>query len=72
MQSDNLKALLRLHEEELRNDNETRAELHRELGQFEQAMQALQEEPIDEGDFAKHLIWRLIISKVNAPMFYRI
>jgi len=72
MQRDNLKALLRLHEEELRNDNETRAELHRELGQFEQAMQALQEEPIDEGDFAKHLIWRLIISKVNAPMFYRI
>lgn len=72
VQSDNLKALLRLHEEELRYDNETRAELYRELGQFEQAMQALQVQPIDEGDFAKHLMGRLINSKVNAPMFYRI
>lgn len=70
-QRENLNALVRLQENKnLRLDNETRAEIHRELGQFDQAMQAL-EESTNEEDKTWLLLKRLINEKETAPMRYR-
>lgn len=71
-QRENLFALLSLHESEaVQIDHEARAELHRELGQFEQAMQALEEKPDDEKNTTQQLLKRLIKEKETAPMRYR-
>lgn len=71
-QRENLNALLRLQENEaLKIDNQARAEMHRELGQFEQAAQALQEKPDDEKNTTQQLLKRLINQKEFAPMRYR-
>jgi hypothetical protein len=71
-QRENLCALLSLHESEaVQIDYEARAELHRELGQFEHAMQALEEKPDDEKNKTHQLLKRLIKVKETAPMRYR-
>lgn len=71
-QRDNLNALLRLQDiESVHIDNQARAEMHRELGQFEQAMQALEEKPDDEQNMTQQLLKRLINDREVAPMRYR-
>lgn len=71
-QRENLNALLRLQENEaLEIESEVRAEIHRELGQFEQAAQALQEKPNDIKNTTQQLLKRLIKQKETAPMRYR-
>lgn len=47
------------------------AELHRELGQFEQADRVLQEKPNEKKNIILRLIGQLILEKVTAPMRYR-
>lgn len=71
-QSDNLKALLQLHNTgAVELDNLTVAELHRELGQFEQAAQALGPVEADDQNVTKRLMDQLIKDKETAPMRYR-
>ena len=46
-------------------------EIHRELGEFEQALHVLQEMPEDEKSVRQRLLHRLIREKETAPMRYR-
>lgn len=71
-QRDNLKALLRLNANgDIELDPLTLAELHRELGQFEQAAEALRLAPENEGDVTTRLLKKLVKDKEIAPMRYR-
>ena len=71
-QRDNLNALVRMQQDpDLRLDCVTRAEFHRELGQFEQAAQALKELKEDDQDVTSRLIADLIQQGETAPMRYR-
>lgn len=69
-QRENLNALLN-SQKKFRIDSTIRAELHRQLGQFEQAEKALQDMLADKKNVTQRLIKRLIKEEVTAPMRYR-
>lgn len=72
VQRDNLKALLRLNDGgTIKLDPLTLTELHRELGQFEQAAEALRLVPENERDVTTRLLKKLVEDKEIAPMRYR-
>lgn len=72
-QRDNLFALLRLNDSgNIELDLETLAELHRELGQFEQSADALRQIPDKDRDVTTDLLEKLIRDKEVAPIRYRI
>lgn len=71
-QGDNLRALIRLNANgDIELHPLTLAELHRELGQFEQAAEALRLAPDKEGDVTTRLLKKLVKEKEIAPMRYR-
>lgn len=71
-QRDNLQALLRMHEhEEHRLDGVICAELHRELGQFDQANEAIKELKQDDANQSRRLIADLIQQRETAPMRFK-
>lgn len=71
-QRDNLKALLRLNDNgDIELNPQTLAELHRELGQFEQAAEALRLIPENKTDVTTRLLKKLVKNKEIAPMRYR-
>lgn len=72
-QRDNLTALLRLNDSgDIALDPETLAELHRELGQFEQAAEALSRVPEKDRDVTTDLLEKLVKNRETAPMRYRV
>lgn len=72
-QRDNLNALVRMQQDpDLQLDCVSRAEFHRELGQFEQAAKALKELKEDDQDVTSRLIADLIQRGETAPMRYRV
>lgn len=71
-QTENMQALVSMQGDQAhRLDCVTRAELHRELGQFESAAQALAELKEEDQDVTSRLIDKLIQQKETAPMRYR-
>jgi hypothetical protein len=50
----------------------TCAELHRELGQFEQGGRVLQERPNEKKTIILRLMGQLILGKITAPVRYRV
>lgn len=50
----------------------TCAELHRELGQFEQGGRVLQERPNEKKNIILRLMGQLILGKITAPVRYRV
>lgn len=71
-QRENLNAMLRLHESKaVQIDHQARAEMHRELGEFEQAAEALRNVEEKDRGVTSRLINKLAKDKETAPMRYR-
>lgn len=70
-QRDNMTALLALMGKKARLDHIALAELHRELGQFDEARRELQRLENDEENGTTRVIDQLVNEKQNAPMRYR-
>jgi tetratricopeptide (TPR) repeat protein len=71
-QNDNMRALLQLMTQDTtRVDLLIVAELHRELGEFDQAAQALQKLDEKDRDITSQLMTKLVHEKQTAPVRYR-